>query len=141
LRDKNQFVSADYVDHSTQAAYTLRYFPQYAQIIDIVLVNPTKKQRSSSDNRQQENKLWLVRVGTLSRAYGIAQFIKAKHKEVETVQSISFDINASNWVYSRNITKENLISSNVLVKKHLELRELILICLCRLRFKILMRQF
>lgn len=110
MRYKNQFVSVDYADHSTQAAYMLRYFPQYAQIIDIVLSQLKNKEIHPTISNKKIN-CGLFGSGPCPEAFGIAQFIKAKHREVETVQSISFDINASSWAYSRNITKENLIPS------------------------------
>ena len=108
LRYQNQFVSVDYTDHSTQAAYMLRYFPQYAQIVDIVLNKLKIKHIKPLINNRKLN-CALFGSGPCPEAYGIAQFLKSNYAEAETIQSISFDINASSWSYSRDITKENLI--------------------------------
>ncbi|MEQ9424906.1 MAG: hypothetical protein RJQ09_10835 [Cyclobacteriaceae bacterium] len=86
----------------------MRYFPQYSQIIKIVLTQLKKTGIIPVLNAEKLN-CGLFGSGPCPEAYGIAQFIDANLPECRAVQSISFDINASSWEYSRNITHHSLI--------------------------------
>ena len=110
LRYKNQYVRVDYADYATQAAYILRYFPQYSQIIRILL-NQLKAKGVFLSASDKAINCALFGSGPCPEACGIVQYVNDIRLDVKTFQYTSFDINANSWGYSRDITQQHILPS------------------------------
>lgn len=102
-------VQADYRSTKTQSAYMLRYFPQYSQVIRIIL-NRLDAQ-FSLPFKQEELSACFFGAGPAPEVYGFLRFLSTSFSNVQKVTVYTFDIISDEWSYSRKITEGYLIPS------------------------------
>jgi hypothetical protein len=102
-------VSASYENPSIQAVYMLRYFPQYAAIIYVVLEELFEK--SALSFIDEVVYLSLFGCGPAPELLGIMQFVKRRFPKSQRVVGHLFDVASEQWATCRGITLEHLIPS------------------------------
>jgi hypothetical protein len=102
-------VTASYDQPTTQAVYMLRYFPQYATIVDFVLEELFKKSVLPFNDE-------LIHVshfgcGPAPELWGIMRFIKRRFPRAQMLVAHLFDVASKQWAPCRAITLDYLIPS------------------------------
>jgi hypothetical protein len=103
-------VEVDYRSKQTQAAYMLRYFPQYSLIIRLVLGKLRNKQIELPFNREEISASFFG-AGPCPEIYGFLRFLSAGFPNIRKVTANAFDIISGEWAYAREITEHHLIPS------------------------------
>ncbi|GGH05375.1 hypothetical protein GCM10007352_09090 [Mucilaginibacter phyllosphaerae] len=103
---RNEKVSVNYSDRLTQAAYFLRYFPQYSELIGLVLDNLADRDINLP---AEILRCGLFGSGSCPEAYGIIQFALANNLPINDFRFVSFDINAGGWEYTRHINRDKIL--------------------------------
>lgn len=101
-------VSVNYRPKDIQAAYMLRYFPLYTQVIRSIL-NKLRIARIALPFNQENVSACFFGAGPAPEAYGFIQFLNSNFKNVQKVTAYSFDIISDEWAYWRNATENYLI--------------------------------
>jgi hypothetical protein len=107
---QSSFVNVDYREPNTQAAYMIRYFPQYSQIIRIIL-SDLKDRNILLPFNQSDLSVSFFGSGPSPEIYGFLQFLNADFQRVRKVTAYTFDIISDEWSYSREITVKHLLPS------------------------------
>jgi hypothetical protein len=102
-------VSASYHDPSIQAVYMLRYYPQYAAIVDVVLDELFEKAALSFNDELLS--VSLFGCGPAPELWGLMRFIKRRFLKTEMIVAHLFDAASQQWAPCRAITLEHLLPS------------------------------
>src|SRR5687767_12883842 len=102
-------VNASYDQSATQAVYMLRYFPQYAAIVDVVLDELFEKSGFSFNDELLH--VSLFGCGPAPELWGIMQFVRRRFPKSQMVVVHLFDVASRQWAPSRTITLEYLVPS------------------------------
>lgn len=103
-------VRVNYRPKNVQAAYMLRYFPQYSQVLRIIL-NRLKNAQVSLPFDQENLSACFFGAGPAPEVYGFAQFLNAAFSNNKKLTAYTFDIISDEWNYSRGITEHSLVPS------------------------------
>ncbi|MBV9924534.1 MAG: hypothetical protein JOZ96_05780 [Acidobacteria bacterium] len=103
-------VKVDYRSRDVQSAYMLRYFPQYSQIIRLVL-NRLMNRRIKLPFDHEEISASFFGAGPAPEVYGFLQFLNAGFRNIRKVSAKTFDVISNEWAYARAITINHLIPS------------------------------
>lgn len=101
-------VNVDYRDPQAQAAYLIRYFPQYSQILPTIL-NELRYRGISVPFEKGILSLASFGCGPAPEIYGLIQFLNNYYKDITRIRAHTFDILAQEWTYSRSINEQKLI--------------------------------
>jgi phage pi2 protein 07 len=104
---KNSCVEANYKEKSTQAAYLLAYYPQYAEMTYSIL---EKHNFNKISLEHKVLKVCLFGAGAAPEIAALLDFLNnQKDLQVDSVFVYAYDINASNWEFSYNIIRQFII--------------------------------
>jgi hypothetical protein len=104
---KNSCVQADYRDKSTQAAYLLAYYPQYAEMTYAILERQNFKRIPLQD---KVLKVCLFGAGPAPEIPALLDFFSnQKSLQVNSIIVYAYDIAASNWGFSHNIVRKFVV--------------------------------
>ena len=110
LRDKynpgqGQQVTASYLDHNSQAAYLIAYYPHYYQIFYMMLEDLAARNVVLPFN-STEVQACFFGAGPAPEILGWLAYMRDKFLVVQNAIANTFDIAANDWEFSRNITRE-----------------------------------
>lgn len=105
---RGTFVRVDYRDKNVQAAYMIRYFPQYSQIIRLILNDPPRNYLRPFN--QRDLSACFFGSGPAPEVIGLLQFLATRFPNIRAVKAHAFDIIAEEWAYARDITRSLALS-------------------------------
>jgi hypothetical protein len=100
-----QQVTARYLDHNSQAAYLVAYYPHYYQIVYRMLEDLAARNVVLPFN-STEVQACFFGAGPAPEILGWLAYMRDRFSVVQNAIANTFDIAANAWEFSRNITRE-----------------------------------
>ncbi|MBI3743294.1 MAG: hypothetical protein HY261_03290 [Chloroflexi bacterium] len=104
---QNQAVKVSYADSNIRAAYLLRYFPPYTQLIQQVLLGVDRNALKTLN--QTSIKACFFGAGPAPELYGFLRFLKRSHPRAKSVDAHLYDVSRDDWQFALEINRRTLI--------------------------------